>query len=53
MDILDEAVRKSGKTVSEYVRELICLGGNVDFRYPEDRQELSDFCCIAKYQSGG
>ena len=37
MDILDAAVRKSGKTVSEYVRELIRLGGNVDFRYPEDR----------------
>lgn len=37
MDILNEAVRKSGKTVSEYVRELIRLGGNVDFKYPEDR----------------
>ena len=37
MDILNEAVRKSGKTVSEYVRELISLGGNVDFKYPEDR----------------
>jgi len=33
MDILNEAVRKSGKTV----RELIRLGGNVDFKYPEDR----------------
>ena len=31
MDILDAAVRNSGKTVSEYVRELIRLGGNVDF----------------------
>lgn len=40
MDILDEAVRKSGKTVSEYVRELIRLGGNVDFRYPEDRARV-------------
>lgn len=37
MDILNEAGRKSGKTVSEYVRELIRLGGNVDFKYPEDR----------------
>ena len=37
MDILNEAVRKSANTVSEYVRELICLGGNVDFKYPEDR----------------
>ena len=33
MDILDEAVRKSGKTVSEYVRELIRLGGNVCLLY--------------------
>ena len=40
MDILDAAVRKSGKTVSEYVRELIRLGGNVDFRYPEDRARV-------------
>ena len=40
MDILDAAVRKSGKTVSEYVRELIRLGGNVDFRYPEDRERV-------------
>ena len=37
MDILNEAVRKSGKTVSEYVRELIRLGGNADFKNPEDR----------------
>ena len=40
MDILDAAVRKSGKTVSEYVRELIRLGGNVDFRYPKDRARV-------------
>ena len=40
MDILDAAVGKSGKTVSEYVRELIRLGGNVDFRYPEDRARV-------------
>lgn len=40
MDILDAAVRNSGKTVSEYVRELIRLGGNVDFRYPEDRAKI-------------
>ena len=40
MDILDAAVRNSGKTVSEYVRELIRLGGNVDFRYPENRARV-------------
>jgi len=40
MDILDAAVRKSGKIVSEYVRELIRLDGNVDFRYPEDRARV-------------
>ena len=40
MDILDAAVGKSGKTVSEYVRELIRLGGNVDFRYPKDRARV-------------
>ena len=48
MDILNEAVRKSGKTVSEYVRELIRLGGNVDFKYPEDRaRAISIFSGIA------
>lgn len=40
MDILNEVVRKNGKTVSEYVRELIRLGGNVDFKYPEDRARV-------------
>ena len=37
MDILNTTVKENGKNVSEYVRELIRLGGNVDFRYPEDR----------------
>ena len=40
MDNLNAAVSKSGKNVSEYVRELIRSGGNVDFRYPEDRARV-------------
>ena len=53
MAILDAAIKRRGKTVSEYVQEGIRLGGNVDFRYPEDRAKIIRiFLALQIYQSG-
>ena len=37
MDILKAALKRTGMTVSAYIRELIRTGGNIDTSYPEDR----------------
>jgi len=37
MDILKVALKRTGMTVSAYIRELIRTGGNIDTSYPEDR----------------
>ena len=37
MDILNTALRRTGMTMSAYIRELIRTGGNIDTSYPEDR----------------
>ena len=37
MDILNAALKRTGMTMSAYIRELIRIGGNIDNSYPEDR----------------
>ena len=37
MDILKAALKRTGMTVSAYIRELIRTGGNIDISYPKDR----------------
>ena len=40
MDILKEALKRTGMTASVYIRELIRTGGNIDTSYPEDRARV-------------
>lgn len=37
IDILNAALKRTGMTISAYIRELIRTGGNIDNGYPEDR----------------
>lgn len=37
MDILNATLKRTGMTMSAYIRELIRTGGNIDNSYPEDR----------------
>ena len=40
MDILKAALKRTGMTVSAYIRELIRTGGNIDTSYSEDRARV-------------
>lgn len=37
MDIMKAALKRTGMTVSAYIRELIRTGGNIDTSYSDDR----------------
>ena len=40
MDILNTALKRTGMTMSAYIRELIRTGGNIDNSYPDDRARV-------------
>ena len=40
MDILNAALKRTGMTMSAYIRELIRTGGNIDSSYPDDRARV-------------
>lgn len=40
MDILNAALKRTGMTMSAYIRELIRTGGNIDNSYPDDRAKV-------------
>ena len=42
MDILKAALKRTGMTVSAYIRELIRTGGNIDTSYLEDRARVAE-----------
>lgn len=40
MDILNTALKRTGMTMSAYIRELIRTEGNIDNSYPDDRARV-------------
>lgn len=40
MDILNTALKRTGMTMSAYIRELIRTGGKIDSSYPDDRARV-------------
>ena len=40
IDILNAALKRTGMTMSAYIRELIRTGGSIDNSYPDDRARV-------------